>query len=375
MRPVRFRKAVLHPSMQFCSTAFTFNEHEARLLALGLTTFAALLAEVDTDDERRKRKLRVVGLKLDLLRKVGLDVSTPAGGDCSRGCSELVALARAEVGARATLTAQISAWDETKRNALLIEIAFADPFAPYEIKVRSKDHAEQLALFCPAIGLAPERAGQVLESMDAARKAHRNVAWGKIAVPAVLGAVVVAAGGYAGAPLITEHLGAVAGLSGAAAVSHGLALLGGGSLAVGGAGVAGGMALVTAASTTVGAASAGGAAALWNAGCAAAVGELIKLQVSYKEVLLRAQPRSPETGEVVESLLRHCTQLESKLEEERTLNDAGAQRVKELERILLAYRYTIQWLSRQVSDANSPAGTVDSGVRPWQVRSSLPTLV
>lgn len=343
--------------MQFCSIAFTFNEHEARLLALGLTTFAAMLAEVDTDDERRKRKLRVVGLKLDLLRQVGLDVSAPAGGDCSA----------------ATLTAQLSAWDETKRNALLIEIAFADPFAPYEIKVRSKDHAEQLALFCPAIGLAPERAGQVLESMDAARKAHRNVAWGKIAVPAVLGAVVVASGGYAGAPLITAHLGAVAGLSGAAAVSHGLALLGGGSLAVGGAGVAGGMALVTASSAVAGA-SAGAAAALWNAGCAAAVGELIKLQVSYKEVLLRAQPRNTEAGEVVESLLRHCTQLESKLEEERTLNDTGAQRIKELERILLAYRYTIQWLSRQVPEANSPAGTVDASVRPWQVRRSLPTL-
>jgi hypothetical protein len=81
---------------------------------------------------------------------------------------------------------------------------------------------------------------------------------------------VVAAGGYLAAPLIAGYVGAAAGLSGAAAVAHGLALLGGGSLAAGGAGMAGGMLLVTSAGAAVGNVGTGGAAALWSAGYAAA---------------------------------------------------------------------------------------------------------
>lgn len=54
------------------------------------------------------------------------------------------------------------------------------------------------------------------------------------------------------APAIGGAIGTMGGLSGAAASSHGLALLGGGSLAAGGLGMAGGTAVVTAAGTALG---------------------------------------------------------------------------------------------------------------------------
>src|SRR5699024_7779034 len=54
------------------------------------------------------------------------------------------------------------------------------------------------------------------------------------------------------APAIGGAIGTLGGLSGAAATSHGLALLGGGSLAAGGLGMAGGTAVVTATGTALG---------------------------------------------------------------------------------------------------------------------------
>jgi hypothetical protein len=93
---------------------------------------------------------------------------------------------------------------------------------------------------------------EVKDTQKQALKAHRHIAWGKIAVFGLGGAVVMAAGGYALASWIGGALGGAAGLGGAAATNFGLALLGGGSLAAGGAGVAGGMILVTGVAASAG---------------------------------------------------------------------------------------------------------------------------
>lgn len=73
---------------------------------------------------------------------------------------------------------------------------------------------------------------------------------GTVAASAVVGPL-----SYFAAPLLGGALGASAlggGLSGAAATTHGLAMLGGGALAAGGAGMAGGVMVVTAAGTGLG---------------------------------------------------------------------------------------------------------------------------
>lgn len=76
-----------------------------------------------------------------------------------------------------------------------------------------------------------------------------------IASAVVAGAVVIGPLAFVSAPAVGGAIGVQAGLQGAAAVSHGLAVLGGGSLASGGLGMAGGTAVVTAAGTGLGAAS------------------------------------------------------------------------------------------------------------------------
>lgn len=68
----------------------------------------------------------------------------------------------------------------------------------------------------------------------------------RIASIAVVGGTVLAPVAFVAAPAIGGAVGSLSGLSGAAATSHGLAWLGGGSLAAGGLGMAGGSAVVTA---------------------------------------------------------------------------------------------------------------------------------
>lgn len=74
----------------------------------------------------------------------------------------------------------------------------------------------------------------------------------KVSVAVLGGAVLLGPMALVAAPAIGGSLGVLTGLSGAAATSHGLALLGGGALAAGGFGMAGGVAVVTAAGTALG---------------------------------------------------------------------------------------------------------------------------
>lgn len=76
----------------------------------------------------------------------------------------------------------------------------------------------------------------------------------KIASITVAGGAILAPVAFIAAPAIGGAVGTLSGLSGAAATSHGLALLGGGSLAAGGLGMAGGTAVVTALGGGLGAA-------------------------------------------------------------------------------------------------------------------------
>ncbi|MDO9352645.1 MAG: hypothetical protein Q7T55_03055, partial [Solirubrobacteraceae bacterium] len=76
-----------------------------------------------------------------------------------------------------------------------------------------------------------------------------------IAAVSVAGVAVVGPLAFVAAPAIGGALGAWTGLSGAAATSHGLALLGGGAIAAGGQGMAGGIVVVTAAGVGLGGAS------------------------------------------------------------------------------------------------------------------------
>jgi pimeloyl-ACP methyl ester carboxylesterase len=105
--------------------------------------------------------------------------------------------------------------------------------APHRHDIPSFEKLEQ------PIALDEYRSWLTFDKANAARVS-------KIASVAVVGGVVMAPMAFVAAPAIGGATGALTGLSGAAATSHGLAMWGGGALAAGGLGMAGGTAVLSA---------------------------------------------------------------------------------------------------------------------------------
>ena len=116
----------------------------------------------------------------------------------------------------------------------------------------------------------------------------KDVAWGKVAAVGVGAAAIGVVSGGLAAPALGGWVGSTfLGLSGAAATSAGLALLGGGSLAAGGMGMAGGAALVATTAGLVGAGAGAGGAALLTDSPREVLSEAAKLDVLSEVVILR----------------------------------------------------------------------------------------
>jgi len=308
-----------------------FSEEERVALCAALVCVDESLTAADTNFVRRQKKWKVLEKRREALRL----------------------MAGSEERPREALESRANSWNDDQRNLFFVEVCFAQPFAPYELDFKEKDRLEALAQVAELIGLPPNRAATVVASIASARKAHRHVAWGRIAVVSVLGTTVLAVGGYFAAPVIAAQLGAAAGLGGAAAISHGLALLGGGSLAAGGYGMAGGLWLVTGLGAAAGALGGGGGALLYNLGANVTQEELMKLQVTFREVILRSQLRSAKQAAVLSALEDQLTVLWGNLAEERELNDNNAHRLKRLEKLIAAYDDSIGWMKKQAAETSA----------------------
>jgi predicted nuclease with TOPRIM domain len=75
----------------------------------------------------------------------------------------------------------------------------------------------------------------------------------------------------------------------------------------------------------------------------------MKLQVTYKEVLLHNQVQGMKAQEAVKSLAEDRDQLKEKLEEERKLNEENAERVTELEEKIEAFDNAIDWMEGETA--------------------------
>ncbi|MEJ9078904.1 DUF726 domain-containing protein [Gordonia malaquae] len=105
----------------------------------------------------------------------------------------------------------------------------------------------------PSFERAHDRVDDIVDSATLYEFDERNLArLSKLAAGLGVGAGVVASGGILAAPAIGGAIGSLAGYSGAAAASYGLAFLGGGSIAAGGLGMAGGTYVVAAAGAALG---------------------------------------------------------------------------------------------------------------------------
>lgn len=142
---------------------------------------------------------------------------------------------------------------------------------------------------------------------------RKSIKWSRVAAMSVVGLGVGAATAGWAAPWVGGAIGASLGLSGAAATSAGLALLGGGSLAAGGFGVLGGTILMTGVGGAVAAGAAGATARFSRVGAAAVVADAIKLDLLAKLVLADSQDRDQKLRRVAEGLQARINDFADKI--------------------------------------------------------------
>ncbi len=302
--------------------------------ALGSVFLASELASSEENTSRRDKMDRVVKENIDLIR------------DAWPKRAESVV-----DGGRAAAALVDMGLDHETRHTLMIDLVFSDPFAPYELEYNEgalKRCLETLALLLSLPSGIVDEIGEIRKEASRAYSKHGVVT---IAAFGVGGAALLALGGYVAAPAIAAYLGASAGLSGAAATLNGLALLGGGTLAAGGSGAAGGMAIITGAGAIAGGASGIGGSLLYQMGAAGSRNELIKLQVTYKAVLLTSQLQTRKAQQVTKGLAERERELSRTIDEQLLLNDENSHKIKELREILEAVEKARAWMIDQKTAA------------------------
>ena len=305
--------------------------------ALAVGTGSLLLADDlitrSKEPSRRAKMQRVALKKRDLLLEL-MEVTS-------------VALAEAELAPATMLRDLTASWDDGTRLTLLIDLAFSNPFSPYSLAYGARDLEAGLRMVAALTGLRTTRVKEITNARTDAVRAQRNKRMAHIGLVGISAAVALGVAGFVAAPLIGAAVGTAAGLSGAAATAHGLALLGGGTLASGGFGVAGGMWLVSGTGATLGLLGAGGSASMYELGVAQTRSELVKLQVTYKLVLLHEHADTAKAQHVIAQLEARERELRAVVEEEKTLNDENACRVGDLEEKLEAVADSIAWMREQ----------------------------
>ncbi|MFN3219847.1 MAG: hypothetical protein ACE367_25445 [Acidimicrobiales bacterium] len=242
-------------------------------------------------------------------------------------------------------------WTRDTRLVALIELVDADPFAPYELKHSTKLRRAGVGRAAEAMWAGPADLAEVRKTMREAATVHGDKPITQVGKWAVGGALVVGVAGFAAAPLLGAALGSAAGLSGAAATSFGLAAFGGGSIAAGGAGMTGGLWLITGAAAATGLAGSGGGAMLYTMGRRQLRAELVKLQATYKLVLLRSQANEATAQVVVAELHADAEQLRHQLTREIELNDTNAKRVTDLQAKIETIEKAVAWMDHQDESA------------------------
>jgi hypothetical protein len=240
-------------------------------------------------------------------------------------------------------------WHRVGRLVALIEIVDADPFAPFELAHPKAARRAGVDRAAEAMGAEPTDLDEVRTTLRQAGRAHGDKPIVQVGKWAIGGAVVVGAAGFAAAPALAAALGSAAGLSGAAATSFGLAAFGGGSVAAGGLGVTGGLWMIAGTAATGGLVGGGGGALLYSIGRRQLRAEMVKLQATYKLVLLRTQSQIATAQAVVAELHADLDQLRAQLAEELKYNDANAKRVRSLEAKVDTIEKAAAWMDQQAA--------------------------
>jgi hypothetical protein len=157
------------------------------------------------------------------------------------------------------------------------------------------------------------------------------------------------------------------GLTGAAATSGGLGVLGGMAGAGTGSLMSGGMWLVAQVGAATGALAGAGGSLLYEMGAAQAQNEIIKLQVTYKLILVDLQRNDALALEVLGLLDDRVAELEAALDNERDFSEPGSARITDMEATLGSLVGATEWMDEQLDLEDDGGVLVNVRSLDWRI--------
>ncbi len=290
---------------------------------LATLAIAEYLAGCEKDSQRQRKKAKAAERKSEALRGVYADTSS----------------------------FEAAPVDPDDAIRLCIDLAFCAPFAPYDLEYSDKDFQAATSSVCYRFGLTEEAVAAIFQDKRTAVKVYQHIDLRRVAFFGAAGMAALALTGFAAAPLLGGAIGSAAGLSGIAATAHGLAFLGGGSIAAGGAGMSGGLWLVTGVGAATGALGGGSAAFIRTIGTNELKVELAKLQISYRQIEAAKLTHIAKAQEIITRLHAQREELTRALLEERELNDKNSRRLKDIEDKIAAIDATIKRMKQEPLDS------------------------
>jgi hypothetical protein len=175
------------------------------------------------------------------------------------------------------------------------------------------------------------------------KDAQRNLTgfWKKVLLGGLIGTALIALTAGFAAPFIASAF-AAGGLSGAAAMSAGLAALGGGAVAAGGFGIAGGIAVVVGGGAILGAVTGSTAGALMAASPDFTLSQSAKLEVVMKEIILGAQKDVRLAQEIINQQRQTIQNAEKELDNLKLKANADKKRIDNLEKSIMYLKKALE---------------------------------
>jgi hypothetical protein len=240
-----------------------------------------------------------------------------------------------------------AAFNEEQAVTFAVDLAFGNPFAPYELHYSEEEFMESLRRSATELHLGRDLVERVLVLKGEAMGAHSRIfasRW-KLALAGVSSAVAI--------PFIPAFVGAAAGVAG-------VELVRGGSLAMGGLRLATGGWLVAGVKSAASSSAKAGARRLVNVAPAGAVRvEVAKWQTRVALLVENGCWSKDDVAGQLERLEEVHKEVEEDLAAERKLNDPGANRIRDLEDKVRAIAAGRDWLTRRMQPLG---GTI--GARP-----------
>jgi hypothetical protein len=308
----------------------------SKAIAFGNYFMLEKLVEAEKNSDRKGKKVNIYKAKTDLLLQTYLEERDAITSNSRES----------------KVTNFKKTLNEEQRKVFLIDLAFSNPLAPYVLKYKRKDFNKALHYIGSLIHAAKEDVDAIIKLQKQVLTSQNRIDILKVGLYGVGGIILFGVAGWAVAPVTGTYIGTAAGLTGIAATLHGLALLGGGKLAMGGAGVAGSTWLITGVSAVAGLGFASASSLIFEIGTALSKIEIYKAQMTFFLSYLSDQNKMGKAEDTITQFEITMQEMKEKKEELLMYNEKKSKSIKYFDETIEALDNAILWMKKELKKVN-----------------------